>query len=91
MVVPPSFCYATNNQVELLIGKAYSDWGHISDAVSVYDRLISSHPNDFRGYLAKVFLFLAVLFLKKIVKGFPFHLCTLLCICIHIQLNSKKP
>lgn len=47
-----------NNQVELLLGKAYSDWGHISDAVSVYDRLISSHPNDFRGYLAKVFLFL---------------------------------
>uniref|UniRef100_A0A2N9FBW9 Uncharacterized protein n=1 Tax=Fagus sylvatica TaxID=28930 RepID=A0A2N9FBW9_FAGSY len=40
-------------QVELLLGKAYSDWGRISDAVSVYDRLISSHPDDFRGYLAK--------------------------------------
>ncbi|CAO2840431.1 unnamed protein product [Amaranthus hypochondriacus] len=40
-------------QVELLLGKAYSDWGHISDAVSVYDQLISSHPSDFRGYLAK--------------------------------------
>ncbi|KAK9281536.1 hypothetical protein L1049_004439 [Liquidambar formosana] len=40
-------------QVELLLGKAYSDWGHISDAVSVYDGLISSHPDDFRGYLAK--------------------------------------
>ncbi|RVX03719.1 hypothetical protein CK203_023072 [Vitis vinifera] len=40
-------------QVELLLGKAYSDWGHISDAVSVYDKLISSHPEDFRGYLAK--------------------------------------
>ncbi|KAL4629284.1 hypothetical protein ACB092_05G295600 [Castanea dentata] len=40
-------------QVELLLGKAYSYWGHISDAVSVYDRLISSHPDDFRGYLAK--------------------------------------
>ncbi|KAF5466227.1 hypothetical protein F2P56_016174 [Juglans regia] len=40
-------------QVDLLLGKAYSDWGHISDAVSVYDRLISSHPDDFRGYLAK--------------------------------------
>ncbi|KAM7253975.1 hypothetical protein ACFE04_031657 [Oxalis oulophora] len=39
--------------VELLLGKAYSDWGHVSDAVSVYDQLISSHPNDFRGYLAK--------------------------------------
>ncbi|KAK7857285.1 hypothetical protein CFP56_018577 [Quercus suber] len=44
-------------QVELLLGKAYSDWGHISDAVSVYDRLISSHPDDFRGYLAKARFF----------------------------------
>lgn len=41
-------------QVDLLLGKAYSDWGHVSDAVSVYDQLISSHPDDFRGYLAKV-------------------------------------
>ncbi|MQL78662.1 hypothetical protein Taro_011088 [Colocasia esculenta] len=40
-------------QVDLLLGKAYSDWGHISDAVSVYDQLISTYPNDFRGYLAK--------------------------------------
>lgn len=40
-------------QIELLLGKAYSDWGHISDAVSVYDSLISSYPEDFRGYLAK--------------------------------------
>ncbi|PIN23894.1 hypothetical protein CDL12_03405 [Handroanthus impetiginosus] len=40
-------------QVELLLGKAYSDWGHISDAVAVYDQLIASHPADFRGYLAK--------------------------------------
>ncbi|KAL3721235.1 hypothetical protein ACJRO7_005964 [Eucalyptus globulus] len=40
-------------QVDLLLGKAYSDWGHVSDAVSVYDGLIYSHPNDFRGYLAK--------------------------------------
>ncbi|KAK1272226.1 hypothetical protein QJS04_geneDACA004461 [Acorus gramineus] len=40
-------------QVELLLGKAYSDWGHVSDAVSVYDRLISVYPDDFRGYLAK--------------------------------------
>ncbi|CAN0840255.1 hypothetical protein LINGRAHAP2_LOCUS2771 [Linum grandiflorum] len=40
-------------QVDLLLGKAYSDWGHISDAVAVYDQLISSQPNDFRGYLAK--------------------------------------
>ncbi|KAJ9164515.1 hypothetical protein P3X46_024083 [Hevea brasiliensis] len=40
-------------QVDLLLGKVYSDWGHVSDAVSVYDQLISSHPNDFRVYLAK--------------------------------------
>lgn len=40
-------------QVDLLLGKSYSDWGHVSDAVSVYDQLISSHPDDFRGYLAK--------------------------------------
>jgi len=40
-------------QVDLLLGKAYSDWGHISDAVSVYDKLINEHPEDFRGYLAK--------------------------------------
>ncbi|XP_065864094.1 uncharacterized protein [Euphorbia lathyris] len=40
-------------QVNLLLGKAYSDWGHVSDAVAVYDQLISSHPDDFRGYLAK--------------------------------------
>ncbi|KAI4355928.1 hypothetical protein L6164_004652 [Bauhinia variegata] len=40
-------------QVELLLGKAYSDWGHVSDAVAVYDQLISTHPEDFRGYLAK--------------------------------------
>ncbi|KAL5823747.1 hypothetical protein ACOSQ4_021647 [Xanthoceras sorbifolium] len=40
-------------QVELLLGKAYSDGGRVSDAVAVYDRIISSYPNDFRGYLAK--------------------------------------
>ncbi|XP_073141509.1 uncharacterized protein [Henckelia pumila] len=40
-------------QVNLLLGKAYADWGHISDAVSVYDQLIANHPDDFRGYLAK--------------------------------------
>ncbi|XP_078432427.1 tetratricopeptide repeat (TPR)-like superfamily protein isoform X3 [Wolffia australiana] len=40
-------------QVDLLLGKAYSDWGHVGDAVAVYDQLISTYPNDFRGYLAK--------------------------------------
>uniref|UniRef100_A0A0E0IQ18 Uncharacterized protein n=1 Tax=Oryza nivara TaxID=4536 RepID=A0A0E0IQ18_ORYNI len=39
--------------VDLLLGKAYSDWGHISDAVAVYENLITEHPEDFRGYLAK--------------------------------------
>lgn len=40
-------------QIDLLLGKTYSDWGHIGDAVAVYDSLIASHPEDFRGYLAK--------------------------------------
>ncbi|XP_047315313.1 uncharacterized protein LOC124919184 isoform X2 [Impatiens glandulifera] len=40
-------------QVELLLGRAFSDWGHVSDAVNVYDQLITNHPDDFRGYLAK--------------------------------------
>ncbi|CDY57945.1 BnaA07g38440D [Brassica napus] len=44
---------STADSVELLLGKAYSDWGHISDAIAVYDRLITDHPEDFRGYLAK--------------------------------------
>ncbi|KAL2321432.1 hypothetical protein Fmac_025811 [Flemingia macrophylla] len=39
------------------LGKAYSDWGHVSDAIAVYDQLISTHPNDFRGYLAKARFF----------------------------------
>jgi hypothetical protein len=43
-------------QVDLLLGKAYSDWGHISDAVSVYDELINEQPEDFRPYLAKVLM-----------------------------------
>lgn len=41
-------------QVEMLLGKAYSTWeGHTGDAIAVYDNIITSHPNDFRGYLAK--------------------------------------
>lgn len=52
-------------QVDLLLGKAYSDWGHISDAVSVYDQLISGHPEDFRGYLAKVWNFICFFFIFK--------------------------
>ncbi|KAK9087984.1 hypothetical protein Syun_030378 [Stephania yunnanensis] len=37
----------------LLLKTYSSDWGHVSDAVSVYDQLISKYPNEFRGYLAK--------------------------------------
>ncbi|KAL2641248.1 hypothetical protein R1flu_008835 [Riccia fluitans] len=40
-------------QVELLLGKSYAAWGKPGDAVSVYDGLIASYPDDFRGYLAK--------------------------------------
>lgn len=47
-------------QVEMLLGKAYSTWeGHTGDAIAVYDNIIASHPDDFRGYLAKVNVVLA--------------------------------
>lgn len=49
--------YYCDTQVELLLGKAYSDWGHVGDAIAIYDQLISTHPDDFRGYLAKVYIF----------------------------------
>lgn len=49
-----SFSSSPFFQVDLLLGKAYSEWGHVSDAVSVYNQLISTYPDDFRGYLAKV-------------------------------------
>ncbi|TXG69600.1 hypothetical protein EZV62_004535 [Acer yangbiense] len=49
--------YRLSAMVELLLGKAYSDGGRVSDAVAVYDQLISSYPNDFRGYLAKGIIF----------------------------------
>ncbi|GAU22970.1 hypothetical protein TSUD_247140 [Trifolium subterraneum] len=38
---------------ELLLGKAYSDFVHVGDAITVCDQIISSHPDDFRGYLVK--------------------------------------
>ena len=49
----------------MLLGKAYSTWeGHTGDAIAVYDNIIASHPDDFRGYLAKVnstlFMFVAI-------------------------------
>ncbi|CAI5462698.1 unnamed protein product [Closterium sp. Yama58-4] len=40
-------------QVALLLGKAYAAWGRPGDAAAVYDGLIASLPDDFRGYLAK--------------------------------------
>ena len=40
-------------QVELLIGKAYLDWGHVNDVITIYDQLIISHPDDFWGCLSK--------------------------------------
>ncbi|KAL3698893.1 hypothetical protein R1sor_012969 [Riccia sorocarpa] len=40
-------------QVELLLGKSYAAWGKPGDAVSIYDGLIASYQDDFRGYLAK--------------------------------------
>lgn len=49
-------------QVDLLLGKAYSVWGHVSDAVSVYNQLISTYPDDFRGYLAKVLSIWSILY-----------------------------
>ncbi|CAI5504021.1 unnamed protein product [Closterium sp. Naga37s-1] len=44
-------------QVALLLGKAYASWGRPGDAAAVYDGLIASRPDDFRGYLAKVCLY----------------------------------
>ncbi|CAI6004672.1 unnamed protein product [Closterium sp. NIES-65] len=41
-------------QVALLLGKAYAAWGRPGDAAAVYDGLIASRADDFRGYLAKV-------------------------------------
>lgn len=43
-------------QIDLLLGKTYSDWGHRGDAIAVYDFIINNHPEDFRGYLAKAIL-----------------------------------
>jgi len=60
-------------QVELLLGKAYSDWGHVSDAVAVYDQLISKYPNDFRGYLAKVRYIILKFQLPSYVHVLLFH------------------
>lgn len=41
-------------EVELLLGKVYSQWrGHTAEALAVYEGLVSSRPDDFRGFLAK--------------------------------------
>jgi len=40
--------------LDLLLGKAFASWrGHDNDALAVYDGLIQTSPEDFRGYLAK--------------------------------------
>ncbi|KAI5063798.1 hypothetical protein GOP47_0020468 [Adiantum capillus-veneris] len=44
---------ATLVQINLLLGKIYVEWGHVSDALAVYDSIIQGYPEDFRGYLAK--------------------------------------
>lgn len=56
-------------QIDMLLGKAYSDWGHIGDAVAVYNSLIAAHPNDFRGYLAKVIHFNGLLILISVTTN----------------------
>lgn len=44
-------------ELELLRGKVFSQWrGHTADAEAVYDALIKTSPDDFRGYLAKAVL-----------------------------------
>ncbi|KAL0441245.1 UNVERIFIED_CONTAM: hypothetical protein Sradi_0063400 [Sesamum radiatum] len=74
-------------QVDLLLGKAYSDWGHISDAVSVYDQLISSHlmisgvtwrrENVYTGQSIDVFL--STFYLRATIA----NILTLLFACLH--------
>lgn len=60
-------------QVDLLLGKVYSEWGRVSDAVSVYNQLISTYPDDFRGYLAKVLSIWSLHILPRWLFAF-FHL-----------------
>jgi hypothetical protein len=41
-------------QLQLLLGKVYSEWkGHSGDAITVYNGLIDEYKQDFRGFLAK--------------------------------------
>lgn len=59
-------------QVEMLLGKAYSTWdGHSGDAIAVYDNIIASYPNDFRGYLAKVTIYQSFSTSSYILSEFP--------------------
>ncbi|KAK2410702.1 Tetratricopeptide repeat (TPR) superfamily protein [Trifolium repens] len=48
----PKVCVETTRGVEVEVNTK-SDWGHVGDAMVVYDQLISNRPNDFSGYLAK--------------------------------------
>ena len=38
----------------MLLGRAYAACGKGEEAETVFDELIAAHPDDFRGYLAKV-------------------------------------
>ncbi|KAK2406945.1 zinc finger BED domain-containing protein RICESLEEPER [Trifolium repens] len=49
----PKVCVETTRGVEVEVNTK-PDWGHVGDAMVVYDQLISNRPNDFSGYLAKV-------------------------------------
>lgn len=50
----PSPTLSPPSQLDLLLGRAYVAWGRVADAAAVYDGIIASWPDDFRGYLAKV-------------------------------------
>lgn len=59
-------------QVEMLLGKAYSTWdGHSGDAIAVYDNIIASYPNDFRGYLAKVTIYQSIPYPVIFSQNYP--------------------
>jgi hypothetical protein len=47
------FLYYVDTRVELLLEKTLFRLAHVGGAIVVYDQLISIHPDDFCGYLAK--------------------------------------
>jgi len=52
--------------------------GQIGDAAAIYDGLISSRPNDFRGYLAKVH-YCTVLYYTSVPSGLCPVVCPMVC------------